>query len=718
MGFFSRIFNRADRGRAPDLSFTAETSPVADEIQKVPADNPIQNTKDDLLGRDPIAEGFVRQILSTDFSEGVVVGVLGPWGFGKTSFVNLCRKYFHEDGATILDFNPWMFSGADQLVNSFFSELSAQLKLHGSLAEIGEAIGNYGDLFSGMGWLPFVGAWAERGKLATDIVSAVLKSKKEGVSDRRKKVTDSLRKLNKPIVVVVDDIDRLTTSEIRDIFKLVRLTANFPNIIYLVAFDRGRVEAALEEDGIPGRDYLEKILQLGLDLPRVPEKVFNQQVFVAIDSVLERPGSPGTFTQSRWPDIFVEVVRPLIRNMRDVRRYVAALAGTVLQLEGKVELVDVLALEAIRTFLPDVFVLMYESVGGLTAPSSLAYGGNDSPDLKNQIDKLVGAAGDKVPVVRALIKWVFPAALRHVGGSSYGADWLPRWLRERRAAHESILRFYLERTVGEGLKTFYNAEHAWGLMSEGEALDEYFHSLSPTEWEGIISALESYEDQYQPEHVIPAIVVLLNLWPEMPQRPRGIVDFGTRLVVTRVVYRLIRSLQNPSLIEDSVKSILPQLRTLAAKLELITDVGHKKDQGHGLVPEAVAKEFERGWRDEVRAASPERLLLEKDPIRVIIVANQDSEDDEPRVSIPPNVEFTLTLLKSAKTETVSQSLESRAVHRSPRMAWGALVLVYGNEDILKERVNEVKATNPEGVEDLMSLVDRYMSGTPPTDFDD
>ena len=59
-------------------------------------------------------------------------------------------------------------------------------------------------------------------------------------------------------------------SEIRDIFKLVRLTANFPNIIYIVAFDRNRVEKALAEQGLPGRDYLEKILQVAFDLPVVP----------------------------------------------------------------------------------------------------------------------------------------------------------------------------------------------------------------------------------------------------------------------------------------------------------------------------------------------------------------------------------------------------------------------------------------------------------------
>ena len=121
-----------------------------------------------------------------------------------------------------------------------------------------------------MSWLPVVGPLMERVRLATKILAKTLPRRKEGVSGRRNKVKNALSALDKPLVVVVDDIDRLTTPEIRNIFKLVRLTANFPNVIYITAFDRERVEKALTEQGIPGREYLEKILQLGIDLPAAP----------------------------------------------------------------------------------------------------------------------------------------------------------------------------------------------------------------------------------------------------------------------------------------------------------------------------------------------------------------------------------------------------------------------------------------------------------------
>ncbi len=235
----------------------------------VPADNPIQDARDDSLGREVGAKVFAGQVLALDVSEGVVVGVLGAWGSGKSSFVNLARDEFAA-AADVLDFNPWMFSGAEQLVESFFTELAAQLKLRPGLAEIGDDLADYGEAFAGLGWVPLAGPWIERGRGSAKLLAKLLSRKREGTGGRRKKLSAALAGLERPIVVVLDDIDRLSTGEIRDVFRLVRLTASFPNIVYLLAFDRSRVETALAEQGVPGRDYLEKILQVAIDLPAVP----------------------------------------------------------------------------------------------------------------------------------------------------------------------------------------------------------------------------------------------------------------------------------------------------------------------------------------------------------------------------------------------------------------------------------------------------------------
>ena len=92
-----------------------------DAIQTPPlarSDNPIRRSEDDALGRLNAARSFALQVLSLDASEGLVVGVLGPWGSGKTSFVNIARPHFENAAVPLLEFNPWMFSGAQQLLTA------------------------------------------------------------------------------------------------------------------------------------------------------------------------------------------------------------------------------------------------------------------------------------------------------------------------------------------------------------------------------------------------------------------------------------------------------------------------------------------------------------------------------------------------------------------------------------------------------------------------
>ena len=84
---------------------------------------------------------------------------------------------------------------------------------------------------------------------------------------QRKEITRLLAEQDKRLLVIVDDLDRLPKVDIRELFKLVRLTADFPNTTYLLAFDRPRVEAALGETQGEGRAYLEKILQVTFDVP-------------------------------------------------------------------------------------------------------------------------------------------------------------------------------------------------------------------------------------------------------------------------------------------------------------------------------------------------------------------------------------------------------------------------------------------------------------------
>lgn len=613
-----------------------------------------------------------------------------------------------------------MFSGAEQLVESFFIEISAQLRVRPGLGSVGASLEDYGEAFSGLGWLPLVGPWIERGRGATKLLGKLLQRRREGTSDKRQKVKLALDSLDRPIIVVLDDIDRLSTAEIRDVFKLVRLTASFPNVIYILAFDRSRVESALGEEGIPGRDYLEKILQIAVDLPAVPPNLLIKQVLAALDSALSGL-AVRDIDENVWPDIFMEIVNPLVRTMRDVRRYSASAHGTVRELGERIALADLLAVEAVRIFLPDVFRELSSAVEALTTASGLGYGArDDDPEHKARIDTLVTAAGHNHNVVESLVRRIFPAAQHHLGGSHYGPDWNKTWLRDRRLANQEMLRLYLERIEGDRLEAFGNAEKAWAIMSDREALESHLQSIDRNHLQDVIAALETYEDQFRHEHVVPGCIALLNLLPELPERQRGLFDLDTRTIVGRVVYRLLRSIQDQDATASAVAEVLPELSTLSAKWELITDVGYREGAGHKLVSEQVADDLERAWIAEVRAASVKTLLNEYDLLRVLFFASRGSTeaDEDGGLAVPDDPRLTLAVLRTGRSDTRSQTAGNRSVRLLPRLAWGTMVDVYGSESVLEERIQALIATNPQGEDELLDIARRYLDGWRPNDFAD
>ncbi len=714
MSWWSRTFGGKSAANDKEAVTPSASSAAANPPESAANDSPITTPEQDTLGRAHSATAFAGRVLTLDGRDGAVVGVLGPWGSGKTSFINLARPVWEKAGAKVVDFNPWMFSGTEQLVESFFVELAAQLKIHKELEVVGKDLEEYGEAFSSLSKLPVVGPWIEGFQSSANLIAKLLERRKQGTGDRRKKLSDALAALKHPLIVVTDDVERLTTPEIRDIFKLIRVTVSFPNLIYVIAFDRIRVEAALEEQNVPGREYLEKILLSAYDLPAIPDSVLKSQIFAAVDRALNGIKNLGKYEETVWADVFMEIVRPLVRHMRDVKRYGIAIRGTVVFLNGQIAVADVLGMEAVRVFLPEVFAKLHDSINALTVVSgSLA----DSGELK--VEGLIKAGGETHDgVVRAMIKTIFPSAALHIGGSHYDAQWQHTWQTGHRMAHEEFLRLYLEGVADEGVLAFNDAETASGRLSDRVALDSFLRKLDPVRLADVINSLEAYEKDYKAADVVPASIVLLNLLPAMPEKSRqGFLVFGNRMVVTRVVYRLLRSLKEPAAIETAVRAIMPEVTNMSGKHDLITIVGYDQDAGQKLVTEQAAKEFEAAWRAEVRAASPEALAAEMGLLQIVISMKHESTADEPMFVIPDSPAVTLNLLKAGKGQVTRQSFGHHGVRTSPRLAWDLLTEIFGTEETLRQRIESLRKARLSDDTELWGLVDKYMGGWRPTSFE-
>ena len=688
----------------------------------VKADYPIERSEDDLLNRAKLSRSFADQILHSDTRQGLVVGVLGTWGSGKSSFVHLARYHLNKLGAEVLEFNPWMFSGAEQLVTLFFAELSAQMKdRKDDLINVAEALADYGDFFADLGWLPLVGPWIERARVLTRIFGKFVKRRgelrKQGIHALRSRIENSLAGRSMPIVVVLDDIDRLTTSEIRDVFKLVRLTGSFPNMVYVLAFDRVRIERALDEHGVSGRIYLEKILRLTIDLRVVPKAVLEAQLLRSIREVVSTRQDHGLLDESLWPTVFSEVIVPFVANIRDLKRYILGVQGTLRSVGDQVAVVDILAMEAIRVFLPDIYHKMHDHIDVLTTTSDRGDSDRRERDkLSGQVDEFIGASGEYFDVVRALVLRLFPGAVNRVSESPYAKDMRPQWLNDRRIAHRSVFRFYLERVVNDGPDDFTSVENAWTRMQNREALDQYLRSLDADSIREVISSLSDYQDQFSSEHVLPSTIVLLNLLPDIPERPTYVFEFSDKARIIGIVRRLLGSLKKPDIVASIVREILPQVTTLSSKLVLIDIIGYREVVADRLVSESAALSLEKEWREEVCAAEEDVLVKERDLYRILLIARTERSANEPVVAISKSPCMTLAILKSAYTMRLVSSVTGGADREFARLGWDDLEKLYGIESI-RERIDMLKSSEIDGSEEIVTFAEKYLGGWRPDPVD-
>lgn len=686
-------------------------------------DNPIQTSGEDLLERSLLAAELASEFRRIDASDGYVLSLMGPWGSGKTSLVNLVREQL-KDEATIpvVDFNPWMFSGVDALVTSFLNELAAQLRATDQrrFATVVERLDRYSDVLTPLVWVPVVGPWAARFQTLTGAAKKFKDKTRKSVREQKDDVAAALAQLDSPIVVVIDDIDRLNTSDIRDMFKLVRLTAHFPNVIYLLVFDRTRVESALGEDGLDGRSYLEKIVQSGIDLPAVPDVVLNRHLATALQEVVDDAGGVERFDQARWPDTLMEVVAPLVTTMRDVRRYAGSTRVSISAVKERVELGDLFALEAVRVFAPDIFAALVRTSRALTTPASAAFGRNTTEEslFEAQIDALVNVDPDRATVVRALVRRLFPAADRHLGGSTFDASWSDTWLRARQVAHPQVLNVYLQRYVSPEMRAFDQAEVAADLIGDAAQFDAHLRSVPTDELEDVIASLRAFSPTFTASDVVPGVSVLVNLMGHIPDRVRGMFDVDARIVVASIIYQLFNKLNGPDDVKDAVDNIVDNCGDLSAKLTVISMTGHVKNVGHGLVDPHQAEVLERALVDEVYNASVEQLANDWDLYRLLYATANWFSYKRPRtIKVDAPAELHHALFSSARNEVRSMSDDARAVTRTPTLPWDTLVTLYKSEANIKTVASELThRPDLEDVDDIVELITKYLNGWRPPTF--
>lgn len=465
---------------------------VAKTGKLVSSDKPITGIKDDLLDRSRFSNALAAALDDWSSPDSLVVGLHAPWGQGKTSVKNFVLETLaaKTERWTVVDFNPWQWASYGHLNDAFFDEVAvaigkqsrlkskdlaarwrsyaARLKgIHGigksfaipiqvglvivSLLSVLDIIWQHRLLFF-VAMLPvtlltLTGLVSPILEAASEIVHPSGKDTEQSLESVRRSLAASLRDNAAKILVVVDDLDRLSPKALAEMVQLIKANGDLPNLLYLLIGDREVLANHLSTElHVNGHSYLEKIVQVSLDLPSAPRWRVQKILFEGLDTLLVPKPISDLFQPTHWQEVF-PALAGYFKDLRNVNRFLSTLEFNMsMYLESsafEVNAVDLIALEAIRLFEPKLYrvIQLHRSslLGEISAEMKTS---EQAAMLIDTISEIV--TDDRREQVKQLLPALFPVLRMASQGYNIARETQATWSRDLRIGSVKHFDKYFE----------------------------------------------------------------------------------------------------------------------------------------------------------------------------------------------------------------------------------------------------------------------------------
>ena len=273
------------------------------------------------------ASRVAQGILNYSQDETFIVSLEGEWGSGKTTLINFIKEDLKKerDKVEILDFNPWLITGIEQIIKVFFDELIKVLSYNSFAVKWNEDIKKDLRTLASLILPDNINIDVGLIKLGYKPKDALLPKSEKTLAQIKEKINEYLRKSGKKIVVIIDDIDRLTDQETELIFRLTKGIADFDNLIYILLYDKGIVSKSLEKfKSENGQKYLEKIVQYPLTVPKPHKITIENLLFEELNKILKKLDDENIkyiFINETWNEVH-SIIGNYIQTVRDINQIV------------------------------------------------------------------------------------------------------------------------------------------------------------------------------------------------------------------------------------------------------------------------------------------------------------------------------------------------------------------------------------------------------------
>jgi hypothetical protein len=397
------------------------------------ADSPLKDPNKDKLDRAPFVGMAVNLIENlADSNDSTVLGLVGPWGSGKSTVLNFIQRGLARD-IKVVKFNPWSFDNErlqaelySSIVSAFPDDTRESVKKR-SFDVIRRT-------------LPVLKFIPEAGDKLAELAEKFIPS--ESWDAAFEDLAGTIKDASVKVLVVVDDVDRLQPQELLLLMKTIRLLGRFPRVNYLLSYDRRSTIKTLAQ-ALGGDDnaalYLEKIVQYPLDLPDPQQHFLQEIVEDALGPVVTNASigmNGGPTPRIRFETFFVEHMTTTLTTPRACQRYVLQ-AKTFLSLAGDdVDPADFFALTFLRLFYGNLYTRLPGWIGDLTTTED-GYDQRTKPLPKEEwisrITKLnytADQAEELVEALGALFPRTFDTPMWTMVGGKYRAykrEYFPRY---------------------------------------------------------------------------------------------------------------------------------------------------------------------------------------------------------------------------------------------------------------------------------------------------
>ena len=534
------------------------------------SEKPLISKNEDLLGRKKVANDLAKEIESYENEDSLTIGIVGKWGSGKTSFINMVLESFKgNNNYIVIKFNPWNISSRKQLISDFFLQLSNNIEKKGSneiIEAIGKSLGTLSKFFKPLGFIPALSVLSTIGDItekASEFINEYVESEKEDLESLKDNINNELTNFDKKIIIVIDDIDRLCDDEIREIFQLVKSIADFKNTIYILSYDREIVTKALDKTQVPL--VLPYISKSDLD------KIFINRLNITINIPDEE------YDNSYFSEIYYNGLAENFENLRDIERYMNVFSLGINLAREELNINDYIVITLIKVFEPDLYEYIKNNKEYFSGTKFDEFLNKDKKEILTELERIYEKLKKlEKRKIKRLMEVVFPK----LEVTTYDEGFIDIWGKTRRIATPVYFESYFRLDFPEDeikkseIKKFRE-------FSTEEDLIKIFNINNKKRIRLLELLIEEIEEISDKKAII-LLKFIFSIADELKyEGSKGIFAFmeNPQYKITRIFYKILNNSNRNQykIMEELFKYDKSSLQLLFSVLEMLNDSFLKKN---------------------------------------------------------------------------------------------------------------------------------------------